>query len=133
MNPNVPFPIKGIRPIRKLLFKFSYADAWLNVEYHFDGKIRKALFGDSMTLEEFKNMEIIEEEDISTIGIKTNKCKECVLNGICNNAAPKIIAPIYDSFCEEAKFNSALFHGIADIPNSEERREKFNQTRLTLA
>lgn len=97
--------------------KLGYDLSGLTVEYGIDDKIHFSVSGKTMTKEEFAKITVIDDEEkLPQIGVKTEECENCQLKGECSKYGDIVLNKPYDGFCEEAKFNYAMFQGIARIP-----------------
>lgn len=131
-NYGTPYAIKGIRSIRKFLLKFSYAEIGTSLECR-DGQFFNAVSNKPISQEEISNLEVFDEEKILPIGFACENCQSCPLDSECSKYSDDIRPLPYSGFCNEAKFYYALFSGIAEIPEDENRRKAFEGKKPRLA
>lgn len=109
-NKETNLPIKSIRPLYKMFYKYTFSWAFLNVQELEKDKIISFLSNKVFTRKEFFDRELPSQDFVlRKIGFQCNQCDFCCLKGKCSSFSKEIYQIPEENFCELAKFSDWLF------------------------
>lgn len=126
-NKEVRLPIKGIRSLKKWMFKYSYSSGWFNVIEREPNHIYRQYDNTTkLTRQEFADMKLKSPDELMIVsGYKCDKCPKCELKGACSTFSSNPANIPEKTYCTQAIFAKLLFDLVLKDKPSEEKMQHF--------